>query len=108
MAIIMIFDYGPMDLNKSQGLGLHYMLRRLKSVVETMSELDEFIGCTPRSSWESRSKVARREEVRTRNRLLASICDEDRLVEVGRLEFALSHTYDNVVGGGEFVDDPEF
>ena len=23
MAIIAMFDYGPMDLNKSQGLGLH-------------------------------------------------------------------------------------
>ena len=43
-----------------------------------------------------------------RNRLLGSLTNERRLFEVGRVAYALNHTHDNVVGGGEFVIDADF
>ena len=61
-----------------------------------------------RTAWEEDAKQARRVAVRRRNRLLGSLTNERRLFEVGRVAYALNHTHEHVVGGGEPVLDPEW
>ena len=98
-------DVGVIDDLHRELVSLRVALQEIK---EAQYWIDAGATLSARTEWEEEAKQERRVAVRRRNRLLDSLCDERRLFEVGRLAYALNHTHDNVVGGGEFVIDEEF
>ena len=87
-------------------------LVRLRDELTAIKEAEHWIN-TPatlsvRAVWTDRARLERKEAVVRRNRILKSLCGDRRLFDLGRLVHKLNHTHDEVVGGGEFVFDPEF
>jgi hypothetical protein len=80
----------------------------LKEIKEAQYWIDAGATLATRTEWEEDAKRERKVAVRRSKRLVKSLCNERRLFEVGRLAYALNHTHDNVVGGGETVLDPEW